>query len=78
MKQEKAVEILFKAFPYPEQIVELDMSEKGEIYFTWREERFKFSYTNMPFVWSVRGTMLHGDNISILAQELLTKQYSVI
>ena len=70
------MELIIKAMPYSEQIKEIELTKEGVVYFTWRDDKFKVSgETGSIFVCTIHGICGHGDNISIILEALLKKQY---
>lgn len=69
-------ELIIKAMPYSEQIKEFESTKESTIYFTWRDDKFKISgITGSISVCTIHGECGHGDNISIILEALLKKQY---
>ena len=72
LTKEQLVECIVKAFPYPNQITDFDLSRDDSVRFTWRSDRFRASLSGM--VEEVRDPMLHGSNLAILAEQLIKIQ----
>lgn len=72
MNKGKAIELLNKTLPYPEQIKDIDLDIPGAIYFEWRGSRYKFCLVYLNFHKS-DGAFIEGDNTSILMNALLNK-----
>jgi len=66
-----AMESLINCMPYPKQITDIDLENKGCIYFTWRSCRYKLELDGGD-VWVVKGDFLEGKDNSILIERLLT------
>ena len=69
----KAMELLNRALPYPEQIKNIDLEKEDAIYFDWRSSRYKL---DLEFCQVEKSNkyVTQGDNCSILMTELLKKQ----
>lgn len=72
-----AIELLNNSIPYPQQMKEIDFSVPNSIYFTWRSQRYKldFHYCRVD---KVNGSMLEGDDCSILMTQLLKSRLGLI
>lgn len=74
MTKELLTEIIYKAFPYSEQITDLDFSSAPDaIYFTWRGNRFRTAFNFRTD--SVNESILSGDNLATLANALIKRTY---
>ncbi len=72
--QTLAIEIIYKAIPYPSHISNLELTkDETAIYFDWRKHRFKLELQS-AHVDELIGSMLHGNDLSILMTELIKKQ----
>lgn len=69
----KAMELLYRAIPYPEQIRNIDLDKEKTIYFDWRSVRYKL-YLEYCRVERVNGHFLEGDGCSILMTQCLRTQ----
>ena len=78
MKLEEAVEVLFKALPFPEHITDIEFSDELNIYFAWRGSQLKFSYRETPFVTRILDDCDHGDDLAIVVQELFKRQHAAL
>lgn len=70
----EAIQLLYNALPYSNQIKDLDVDPPRAIYFTWRSARYKYEYDWLR-VNKVEGCILSGDDCSILLSELLAREY---
>lgn len=71
--QAEAIELIFKAFPYSNQIKEIEAKD-DHIRFTWRNNGFRLNFS--PFmIEQARDGVLISDDISILAFELLKREW---
>ena len=74
MTKEEAVECVVRSLPYPQHIKDWDLSQDKECRFTWRDERFRLSLSDMAMVEHVVGDFLHGDNLAIAIEALITNE----
>ncbi len=59
----KAIELLNKALPYPEQMIDIDLEKDRSVYFTWRSQRYKLEL-EYCMVMRSNGSILEGDDAS--------------
>jgi hypothetical protein len=71
--QGKAIEYLYRALPCSHLIKDIDLSHEPAIYFTWRSGRYKLEISTGS-VDKVDGSMLIGDDCSMLIRELVLHQ----
>ena len=77
MTRDEAVELVVAALPYPAQIKELDTtSEETALRFTWRGNRFRFSYATSWMVEEVTDCFLAGSDLAILVEALIKTVYT--
>jgi hypothetical protein len=69
----KAIELLNRSLPYPDQMKDFDLEKDGAIYFTWRQVRYKLDL-NYCRVEESEGSFLTGTDASILMGHLLKSQ----
>lgn len=73
----KAIELLIKSLPYPEQITNIETEKQNSIYFTWRRSKYKLDLTYCR-VEMVNGRLLEGNDTSLLMSHLLKSQLSSV
>lgn len=71
---DKAIQLLYRALPYSNQIKNLDTTKRGYISFDWRSDSFFLTISTGHLV-QIIDNMQHGSNLSILMEELLKNQY---
>lgn len=72
--QEKAIELLYKAIPYPTQVKDLDLSDKGYVFFTWRSQRLRLCVRTSD-VMECDGGALSGSDVCILLRRLIEIEF---
>lgn len=76
MTRDEAVEMVVKALPYPEHITAWDTAtEEGVVRFTWRGDRFRYSYTGSGMVEEVDDCFLRSSNLAILVEYAIKRAY---
>ena len=74
MTKAKALEVIVRAFPYSEQVCDIDLdSEPEAVRFSWRSHRFRLALGNLSVETTVPGGFLCGGDISILAEALIRR-----
>jgi len=69
----KAIELLNRALPYPEQMKNIDLSNQNCVCFDWRGSRYKLDMETCGVMLS-KGQFLEGDNSSLLMERLIKKE----
>ncbi|KKL50882.1 hypothetical protein LCGC14_2301060 [marine sediment metagenome] len=72
MTNDKIIECVIKAIPYPEHISDIELDDDC-VRFTWRTDRFKVSDSGM--VEELEDIFLKGSNIAILMERLIKYEY---
>lgn len=71
----EAVELIFKALPYSNQITDLDVDQDKSIYFSWRRKRFKLCLLSGT-IGESNGSLLIGSDEAILMSALIKLKQS--
>ncbi len=69
MNKDNVVELIYSTIPYAEQITNLDTSEKDEVRFVWRGEKFRVTLALHVNV--ITGNARESTNSSVLLECLL-------
>jgi hypothetical protein len=76
MTRDEAVELIVAALPYPAQIRDWDTtSESDALRFTWRGNRFRFSYATSWLCEEVDDCFLRGSDLALLVEHLVKIVY---
>ena len=70
---QSGLELLQKAIPYPNQILNLEVY-KDKIYFDWRSNRYRLELYGLSIM-MVKGIALEGNDCSILLSKLIENEF---
>ena len=73
----KAIELLNRALPYPQQIKNIDLDKESVIYFSWRDGQYKLSL-EFCTIEEVDGPFLRVSDSAILMTRLIKSQFGIV
>lgn len=73
----KAIELLNRALPCPEQMKNIDLDKENAIYFDWRSQRYRLDL-KFCAVARINGLIFVSDDASILMTQCLRAQLGAI
>lgn len=73
----KGIELLYRALPYPEQMINIDLDKENAIYFDWRSARYKLDL-QFCIIYKSTKFILEGNDASILMTQCLKSKLGTI